>query len=144
MLKKSSPSSILPPKLDLVFLIGEGEAIEVEGPTLEAVEADETERGRLKDDEGGVRADAGSEREEEARVIRVGVEEEDIVGGERKKKAKGGGGKDGGWEEGRREERLKWNSVRAIFHSLSLPFLRFKPSPNSFLLQIFVRSVSEE
>lgn len=86
LLKKSSPKSTLPPKLDRVFLIGEGEAIEVEQgcPALEAVEAEDTERGRLKDEDGGVRAEAGREREEEARVIRVGVE--DMLAG---KKAKG-------------------------------------------------------
>lgn len=74
LLKKSSPS---PPRLDRVFLIGEGEPMDAEGPAFDAAEEVDTERGRLNDaeDEGGVRAETGRERDEEARVIRVWVED---------------------------------------------------------------------
>jgi hypothetical protein len=55
LLQNTSTPSKYPPRLERVFLIGEGVAICCPLPALEMVEDEETERGRLKVDEvGGV------------------------------------------------------------------------------------------
>lgn len=56
LLQYTSTPSKYPPRLDRVFLIGDGDAICCPFPAAEMEDEDETERGRLKvfDEVGGV------------------------------------------------------------------------------------------